>query len=63
MKSFKIYNIKSFEETPDIELKRINIFVGKNSSGKSSLIRFPGYSKPDFRRRCLHAITFFWESY
>ncbi|MBA2853934.1 putative ATPase [Methanococcus maripaludis] len=41
MQSFKLENIKSFKNTPEIELKPINIFVGPNSSGKSSLIRFP----------------------
>ncbi|NUU61258.1 AAA family ATPase [Paenibacillus agri] len=41
MKSFKLSNIKSFSEYSEVELKKINIFVGRNSSGKSSLIRFP----------------------
>ncbi|MED2799900.1 DUF3696 domain-containing protein [Bacillus thuringiensis] len=41
MEYFKLYNIKSFVETSEIELKPINIFVGRNSSGKSSLLRFP----------------------
>lgn len=41
MESFKLFNIKSFSKTSEIELKKINVFVGRNSSGKSSLIRFP----------------------
>jgi len=59
MKSFKIYNIKSFEETPDIELKRINIFVGKNSSGKSSLIRFPVILSQTFAEDVYTPLLFF----
>jgi predicted ATPase len=40
MKSFEIHNIKSFVDSGVIEIKPITIFVGKNSCGKSSLIRF-----------------------
>lgn len=41
MKSFELRNMKSFISTGEIDIKPITIFVGKNSSGKSSLIRFP----------------------
>ena len=41
MKSFRIKNIKSFKDSGKIEIKPITIFVGKNSCGKSSLLRFP----------------------
>lgn len=41
MKSFRIKNIKSFKDSGNIEFRPITIFVGKNSSGKSSLLRFP----------------------
>lgn len=41
MKSFRIKNIKSFVDSGEIEIKPITIFVGKNSCGKSSLLRFP----------------------
>lgn len=41
MKSFSISNIKAFKEEADIEIKPITILVGRNSCGKSSLIRFP----------------------
>lgn len=41
MKSFRIKNIKAFKDSGDIEFKPITIFVGKNSCGKSSLLRFP----------------------
>lgn len=41
MKSFSICNIKGFKEETKVDIKPITIFVGKNSCGKSSLIRFP----------------------
>ncbi|GAF66060.1 hypothetical protein BTS2_2960 [Bacillus sp. TS-2] len=41
MKAFRLENVKSFLDTGDINIKPINIFVGRNSSGKSSIIRFP----------------------
>ncbi len=40
LKSFRIQNMKSFVDSKEIEVKPITIFVGKNSCGKSSLIRF-----------------------
>ncbi len=41
MKSFRIQNIKAFADSGDVQLAPITIFVGKNSCGKSSLVRFP----------------------
>lgn len=41
MKSFSVENIKSFKNKTEIELKPLTILVGRNSCGKSSLIRFP----------------------
>ena len=41
MKSFRVKNIKSFKDSGIIEFRPITIFVGKNSCGKSSLLRFP----------------------
>ena len=41
MKSFSVENVKSFKNKTEIELKPITILVGRNSCGKSSLLRFP----------------------
>ncbi|KQL33535.1 hypothetical protein AN960_20905 [Bacillus sp. FJAT-25509] len=41
MYSFRLNNIKSFVDSGSVEIKPITIFIGKNSSGKSSLVRFP----------------------
>lgn len=42
MKSIRIQNLRSLEDTGVIELKPINVLVGENSSGKSTFLRtFP----------------------
>lgn len=41
MNAFRLENIKSFKDSGVIEIKPITIFVGKNSCGKSSVLRFP----------------------
>ena len=42
MKSIKIQNLKSIINSGDIELKNMTVLIGKNSSGKSTLLRtFP----------------------
>ena len=41
MNSFRLKNMKSFIDSGEIKIKPITIFIGKNSSGKSSLVRFP----------------------
>jgi len=45
MESLRLFNVKSFEDSGEIELKPITILVGKNSCGKSSLLRFPAVLK------------------
>lgn len=41
VKNYSIENIKAFRNEANIQIKPITVFVGKNSSGKSSLLRFP----------------------
>lgn len=48
MKSFRVKNIKSFVDSGNIEIAPITIFVGRNSCGKSSLIRFPAVLSQTF---------------
>ncbi len=48
MKSFRVKNIKSFADSGNIEIAPITIFVGRNSCGKSSLIRFPAVLSQTF---------------
>ena len=60
MKSLGLQNVKAFRDTKDIELAPITLFVGKNSCGKSSLIRFPVVMSQTFKSSsdtpiCLHA--------
>ncbi len=40
MNSIRIKNLRSFKDTGEIELKKINFLVGQNSSGKSTFLRF-----------------------
>ena len=49
MQKFVLDHIKSFKQSKEIELKPITVFVGKNSSGKSSLIRFPAVLAQTFK--------------
>lgn len=48
MKSFRLEKIKSFKDSGEIELRPITIFAGKNSSGKSALVRFPVIIKQSY---------------
>ena len=41
METLRIRNIKSFADSGEIVIKPITVFVGRNSCGKSSLLRFP----------------------
>ncbi|MGG1140364.1 DUF3696 domain-containing protein [Bacillus mycoides] len=59
MYSFRLENVKSFIDTEDIEIKPINIFVGRNSSGKSSLIRFPVVLSQTFSNDVFTPFLFF----
>ena len=59
MKTFRIHNMKSFEDSGSIEIKPITIFVGKNSCGKSSLLRFPAVLGQTFLARTDSPLTFF----
>jgi predicted ATPase len=38
--AFRIRNFRSISDSNDIEIRKINVLVGKNSSGKSTLLRF-----------------------
>ena len=40
MNAIRLRNYRCFEDTGLIELKRINLLVGANSSGKSSFLKF-----------------------
>ncbi|MBH0164368.1 DUF3696 domain-containing protein [Fictibacillus sp. 7GRE50] len=59
MKTFKLENIKSFLDSGDIEIKPISIFVGRNSSGKSSLLRFPVMLSQTFTEDIFTPFLFF----
>ena len=59
MKAFRIHNMKSFIDSNRIEIKPVTIFVGKNSCGKSSLLRFPAVIGQTFLARTESPLAFF----
>lgn len=59
MQKFSLNNIKSFKCSEEIEIKPITVFVGKNSSGKSSLIRFPVVLAQTFRDEAITPLLLF----
>ena len=40
MQSLRLWNVRSFDDTGEIALKKLTILVGKNASGKSTLARW-----------------------
>lgn len=52
MKSIQVKNFRSFQDSGKIEFKNINLFLGKNSSGKSSILRL----FPLFKQSILHEL-------
>lgn len=51
MDSIRVKNLRSLKDTKDIELKKINLFVGNNSSGKSTLLRVFPLFKQSFLKK------------
>lgn len=39
IKSFRVRNLRSIRDSKEIKLAKITILVGKNSAGKSTLLR------------------------
>ncbi|MGE1128466.1 DUF3696 domain-containing protein [Bacillus wiedmannii] len=48
MESFRLKRIKGFIDSQEIELKPLTFIIGQNSSGKSSIMRFPLVLKQTF---------------
>ena len=51
MKSIRIKNLRSLQDTGEMEIKPINVLVGLNSSGKSTFLRFFPLMKQSLRRK------------
>jgi len=56
MESFYIQNFKNFEELTLNQLRRVNLFVGKNSVGKSTLLEAIAIYLSDGDENCLKEI-------
>ena len=63
MDSIRIKNLRSIVDSGDIQLSRINILLGKNSSGKSSFIRLFPLLKETCRHELRGPILWFDENY
>jgi len=62
MNSFRIQNIKGFVDSGEIELKPLTLIIGQNSSGKSSLVRFPLVLKQTFMDDSMAPLLFYGKS-
>lgn len=63
MDSIRIKNIRSIVDSGDIQLSRINLLLGKNSSGKSSFLRLFPMLKESSRHELRSPILWFDENY
>lgn len=63
MDSIRIKNLRSIVDSGDIELSRINILLGRNSSGKSSFLRLFPLLKETSRHELRGPILWFDENY
>lgn len=63
MDSIRIKNLRSIVDSGDIQLSRINLLLGKNSSGKSSLLRLFPMLKESARHELRGPILWFDENY
>lgn len=65
METIRLKNIKAFEDSGEIEIKPLTIFVGENSSGKSSLVRFLPVIAQTFQEDVMTPLLFFgkWIDY
>ena len=63
MDSIRIKNLRSIVDSGEIELSRINILLGRNSSGKSSFLRLFPLLKETSRHELRGPILWFDENY
>lgn len=59
MKSIRIQNLKSIVDSGEIELKNMTVVIGKNSSGKSTLLRTFPLLKQSITKRLSSPILWF----
>lgn len=63
MNSIRIKNFRSIVDSGDVSINRINILLGKNSSGKSSLIRLFPMMKQTINQKHRGPVIWFDEHY
>ena len=62
MFSFRLRGIKGFLDTGNIVLRPITVVIGQNSSGKSSILRFPLVLRQTFLDNSLAPLLFYGKS-
>jgi predicted ATPase len=62
MESFAVKGIKGFIDSGEIELKPLTLIFGQNSSGKSSILRFPLVLKQTFLDDSMAPLLFYGKS-
>lgn len=62
MQNFRLENYRCFSDTGTIEIKPINLLIGRNSSGKSSLLKFFPLLKQSMRRHINGVFLWYDES-
>ena len=63
MDGIRIRNVRSIVDSGDIDLSKINILIGRNSSGKSSFLRLFPMLKESARNELRGPILWFDENY
>lgn len=62
MESFRLKRIKGFIDSKEIKLKPLTFIIGQNSSGKSSVMRFPLVLKQTFLDDSMAPLLFYGKS-
>ncbi|MFJ7034582.1 DUF3696 domain-containing protein [Bacillus cereus] len=62
MESFRLKRVKGFIDSDEIKLKPLTFIIGQNSSGKSSIMRFPLVLKQTFLDDSMAPLLFYGKS-
>ncbi|MDE7181309.1 MAG: AAA family ATPase [Muribaculaceae bacterium] len=62
MENFRLENYRCFSDTGTLDIKPINLLIGRNSSGKSSLLKFFPLLKQSMRRHINGVFLWYDES-
>lgn len=63
MKSIRVKNLRSIIDSGEIDINRLNIFLGENSSGKSTILRLFPMLKETVNHELRGPLLWFGDSY